>query len=149
MAPKRATFFSYGSDDTCRETKQFIEEAGVVLECRDIGKNPLTLEELDRLVGTLSVEHFLNTLSEAYTKYGLDRNPPDRARAITLMAQDYTLIRRPIVKSARLLTIGCDKKRISEMLQINPNGHEPLEDNADRRAAGVKNHSRSGNKVTH
>jgi arsenate reductase-like glutaredoxin family protein len=150
MAPKRAVFLSYGNDDACIETKRFIEEAGVVLECRDISKQPLTVHELDRLVGTLSVSHFLNSMSDAYSKHGLDKEVPDRARAIALMAQDHTLIRRPIVKSARLITIGCDKKRISEMLQLNSNGSDatPSAPAPPRKVRHQRNNSRHNARAT-
>jgi arsenate reductase-like glutaredoxin family protein len=127
MAPKRALYLTYGNDGLCSETKKFIEDAGVLLEVRDIGKDPLSEEELTKLIGHLEITHFLNTLSESYTKYRLDKNLPSRDQIIKLMAKDHTLLRRPIVKSARLLTIGCDKRKIADMLQIKTDGEAPEE----------------------
>jgi len=129
MAPRRATFFCYGDDGLCQETCKFIEDAGVILEKHDIGKDPLSEDDLDRLIGTLSISHFINPASPAYTKLGWDKTAPDRREAIEAMARDYTLIRRPIIRASRLVTIGADKKRIGEMLQLNrPNneGPEPM-----------------------
>jgi arsenate reductase-like glutaredoxin family protein len=125
MAPKRATFLCYGEDAMCAETCKFIEDAGVILEKRDIGKNPLSEDELDTLVGTLNISHFINSLSEAYSKTGWDKTPPNRQEIIEAMAKDYTLIRRPIVMVSRLVTIGADKKRIGEMLQLNRQNDMP------------------------
>ena len=127
MTPKRAQYLTYGDDNLCAETRKFIEDAGVLLDVRDIGKNPLSEEELSKLTGQHEITHFLNTLSDSYKKYRLDRHLPDRGDILRLMAKDYTLIRRPIVSSARLLTIGCDKRKIADMLQINQDGH--LSDN--------------------
>ena len=133
MAPKRATFFSYGSDEKTSETRKYIEGAGVLLDVRDISKNPLTEEELAALIGYLDIRHFLNNLSESYTKHNLDQRSMARKDIIKLMAGDYTLIRRPIIRTTRLLTVGCDRKKISEMLQISDNGSQP-DANGDRRS---------------
>jgi arsenate reductase-like glutaredoxin family protein len=130
MAPKRATFFSYGSDEKTNETRKYIEGAGVILDVRDISKNPLTEDELAALIGFRDIRHFLNNLSESYTKHNLDQRPMARKDIIKLMAADYTLIRRPIIRTTRLLTVGCDRKKISEMLQISDNGSQPnVDDN--------------------
>ena len=128
MALKRAKFYTYGDDTMCAETKAFIEKAGVVLEVRDIEKQPMAADELKGLFGHIDIRHFLNTVSEAYTKYRLDKNLPPREKVFELMAEDHTLIRRPIVQTIRLLTVGCDKRKIAEMLQININGSEAAEE---------------------
>ncbi|MCK4606349.1 MAG: hypothetical protein KAU35_03520 [candidate division Zixibacteria bacterium] len=122
MAPKRALLYYYGNDDVSTEIKKLIEDAGVILEIRDMDENPLNEEELEQLFGHLEISHFINTLSDAYTKFHLDKNLPDRQQVISLMAKDHTLIRRPIVKSSRLVTVGSDHRRIAEMLQISADG---------------------------
>jgi arsenate reductase-like glutaredoxin family protein len=122
MAPRRAKFISYGTDQQCDETKRFIEDSGILLDVREIDKDPFTVRELENLMGHLSVSHFLNTVAASYTKHGLDKRLPDRQDIIKLMVSDHTLIRRPIIKAARLITVGCDKKKISQMLQLNSNG---------------------------
>ncbi|MDH4156777.1 MAG: hypothetical protein OEW00_05830 [candidate division Zixibacteria bacterium] len=132
MAPKRAAFFSYGSDEKTDETRKYIEGAGVLLDVRDISKNPLSEGELTALLGYLDIRHFLNNLSESYAKHNLDQRLMARKDIIKLMAGDYTLIRRPIIRTARLLTVGCDRKKISEMLQISDNGSQPSADNNRR-----------------
>ncbi len=120
MALKRAKFYSYGNDDLCGSVRKFIEDAGILLDVRDLEKQPLTALELKRLIGHLNVEHFLNKLSGAYTKSGLDKEVPSRDEVIDMMAKDPTLIRKPIIKTSRLVTIGCDKKKIADMLQLTP-----------------------------
>ncbi len=126
MALKRAKFFSYGKDKLCSDVQQFIENAGVLLDVRDIEKQPLTEAELNRLLGHLNIEHFINKLSPAYKKHRLDKEMPPREEVIQLILKDHTLLRKPIVQSARLITIGCDKKKIADMLQLTMDG-EPTE----------------------
>ncbi len=122
MAPKRATFISYGTDDKCLETRRFIENAGIDVEFRDLLKKPLTEDEAIRLLGNWDLMMFLNPASESFEKLGLDQKMPDRFEVAKLIAADPTLLRRPIIRNARLMTIGCDKRKISEMLQISMNG---------------------------
>ncbi|MEW5994857.1 MAG: ArsC/Spx/MgsR family protein [Candidatus Zixiibacteriota bacterium] len=122
MAPKRAQFLTYGNDVLSAETQQFIEDAGVILEVRDIGKQPLSEEELSRLIGHIEITHFLNTMSDSFKKYRLDKHLPSREDIIRLMAKDYTLLRRPIIRSTRLVTVGCDKRKIADMLRLSIDG---------------------------
>lgn len=129
MAPKRATFISYGTDDKCLETRRFIENAGIDLEVRDLLKKPFTEDEAFRLLGNWDLMVFLNPASEAFEKHGLDQKMPDRHEVARLIAADPTLLRRPIIKNSRLMTIGCDKRKIAEMLQISMNGKSGDDDN--------------------
>ncbi len=143
MAPRRARFYSWGNDERCKEVMKFITDAGILLDVRDMEKNPLTYHELDSMIGHLDIKHFLNSLSKSYSKNGLDKKLPARKELIDMMVADYTLIRQPIVRSTRLLTIGCDKKKISEMLGINANGtvQDRIPDNAGNRSS---NRQRAG-----
>jgi len=124
MALKRAKFYSYGNDDLCMDVRKFIESGGILLEIHDLEKRPLSIVELEKLIGHLSVEHFINKLSVSYKKNRLDKVMPPRNEILKMMADDYTLIRKPIVQSSRLLTIGCDKKKIADMLQLSFDGDQ-------------------------
>ena len=142
MVPKRATFLTYGTDDKCADIKQFIEDSGVLLDIRDIEKKPLTVREIESLVGHLDLNHFLNPMSRSFEKNGLDKDLPPRDEVIKMIVEDHTLLRRPIIRNNRLFTIGCDKRKIAEMLQISPNGKPPVDDEkengqAKKEAAGA------------
>ncbi|MDH3891685.1 MAG: hypothetical protein OEV49_11425 [candidate division Zixibacteria bacterium] len=128
MAPKRALYLSYGEDEKCAATRKFMEDAGVILQIRDLSKNPLSERELTVLFGHLKVDHFLNTSAPSYQELKLDGKQPARSEIIKMVASDHTLLRRPIVKAGRLLLVGCDQKKISDMLQIGGNGAEPSKD---------------------
>ncbi|MEW6052021.1 MAG: ArsC/Spx/MgsR family protein [Candidatus Zixiibacteriota bacterium] len=125
MAPKRATFMSYGEDTQCADIRKFLLDMGVLLDIRDLEKKPLTEDELNRMIGYIHVEHFLNPLSKSYQKHNLGENNVGRDEIIALMAKDHTLIRRPIIRTNRLLTVGCDRRKICEMLQLPLNGKPP------------------------
>ncbi len=130
MPLKRATYLTWGEDEQCAETKKFIENAGVILDVRDLSKQPLTANEVDRLIGHVNIDHFLNPMSPTYIKLEMDKKTPDRTEMIRLIVEDYTLLRRPIIRNNRLFLIGCDKRKIAEMLQFSPNG-KPSDDDRE------------------
>ena len=122
MAVKRARFYTTEKDERCIDARKFIEDAGIILDVRDIEKNPLSVDELSALYGYCDMSHFVDQMSKAYTEHGLDKKFPERDKLLELMAADHSLIRQPIIKSTRLMMVGCNKNKIAEMLQIGQNG---------------------------
>lgn len=131
MPPKRAAFLMWGDDEECQGVRKFLEDAGVVLDIRDLSKRPFTVDEVYKLVGFVPLEYFLNSQSPSFKKHHLDREDVDRDETIALIAQDPTLLRQPIIRTNRLFTVGCDRKKICEMLQISPNGRKPADEEKD------------------
>lgn len=130
MTLKRVRYVTYDENEQCLDIRRLIEENGIVLDVRDIKKDPLTEHELNALVGHFDIGHFLNPLSDSYKKNGFDKKVPDRAELIKAILKDFTLLRRPIIRTARLFTIGCNKQAITDMLQLNRNGkNNELNDN--------------------
>ncbi|MFZ5981313.1 MAG: arsenate reductase family protein [Candidatus Zixiibacteriota bacterium] len=122
MTLKHVKYVTYDENEQCLDIRRLIEENGIVLDVRDIKKDPLTEVELNALVGHFEISHFLNPFSDSYTKNGFDKKIPDRAELVKAILKDYTLLRRPIIRTARLFTIGCNKQAIVDMLQLNRNG---------------------------
>jgi len=63
-------------------------EIGAELDEHDLGKSRLTAEQLDALIGTRNYLDFLNTRNEMYRQRKMKENPPTRAEALKLMAQE-------------------------------------------------------------
>lgn len=82
------------------------------LQERDLGKEPLSKAELEALIGTAEITEFLNTRSPAYRRLGLTEQPPSKAQAIALMAQDPNLIKRPITIKGRVKVVGFDATKL-------------------------------------
>lgn len=139
MALKRATFITYGKDEACAGTREFIEGSGVTLDIRNLDEKPFSYDELNDLIGHLSLSHFVNSGSPAYEKQKLDQEMPSREEVIKMMVEDHSLLRRPIIQTSRLLTVGCDHQKISEMLQISQNG----DNSEDRQQNGNAGNNRS------
>ena len=128
MSTKRATFYTYNDNPTCNEIQKYIEEAGVVLNIRDLEKEPFSSDELIKLMGHINLSHFVNKMSSSYSKINSDNGKLDKRHAIELILEDTSLLIVPIIKSVRLMTVGCDKKKIAEMLQISINGKSKSEE---------------------
>lgn len=151
MVPRRAKMFVYGNDDVhCQEVQKFIKDAGILLDVRDVKEIPFTYDELMELIGFLNIDHFLNKASDSYDKLKLGESIPPRTEVIQMIVDDQSLLRHPIVKSARLITVGCDKEKISRMLQIDANGRaeelpkdlgnrQPSQRNSGRKRSAVSN----------
>ena len=132
MPQKSATYFGFGEEDQCADVRKLIEDAGVHLSHRDMAKDPLSPRELVLLFGHNPLSYFINQASKEYTELGLDKRQPDRREMLEILAENPGLLRRPIIQAARLVTVGCNKEKISEMLQIGRNGNQHDEINGNR-----------------
>jgi arsenate reductase-like glutaredoxin family protein len=75
---------------------------------RDIAKDRLSAAELDKLIGDRDHTKFLNTRNELYREKNMKENPPSRAEAIRMMAEEPNLIRRPVVIAGGRIVLGFD-----------------------------------------
>jgi arsenate reductase len=85
---------------------------GALLVERDLGKEPLSEDELKDLFDGRDPREFLNTRNELYREMKMAENPPSPAETIRLMAKNPNLIRRPIVIGGRETVVGFDEKRL-------------------------------------
>jgi len=80
----------------------------VELHFRNLDKERLSSEELEKLIGDRDHTEFLNSRNETYRKKKMKDNPPSRADAIRMMAADPNLIRRPVVVAGGRVVLGFD-----------------------------------------
>lgn len=113
----RIKFLQKPTCTTCRKAKAFLEKRKVELELRDLGKDRMSVEELERLIGERDYRKFLNTRNELYRTRKMAQNPPSREEALRLMAAEPNLIRRPVVQRGSEIVLGYDEvalKRIAK-----------------------------------
>ena len=89
---------------------------GAQLQERDLGKAPMSVEELEALIGDADIASFLNTRTALYRERKMKAKPPTKAEAIKLMVQDTNLIRRPIVMQGRTKVIGFDQEHLRALV---------------------------------
>ena len=84
-------------------------ELGAEIESRDLDKTPLSVEEIEALIGDRDYKLFLNTRNELYREKKMAEKPPSRREAIALMSKNPNLIKRPILLRGGQLLLGFDE----------------------------------------
>lgn len=92
-----------------------MESKGFHLDLRDLGKNRLSTDELEKLIGDRDYKQFLNSRNELYRKANMKEQPPSREEAIRLMAEEPNLIRRPVILAGGRIVLGFDEKGIAKL----------------------------------
>ena len=105
----------------CDEVKEFLISQEVKLQIRDIEANPLGRYEIIRLLKNFDLKHFLDTDSKVYRRNKIDKSMPERNEIIDMIIENNDLLRVPILIAGRLMTIGSNREKITEMLQIRNN----------------------------
>ena len=100
---------------SCRKAKSFLTEQGAELESIDLNQG-LSVTQLDKIIGKRDYRKFLNTRNELYRNMKMKDHPPSRQDALRLMSENPNLIKRPIVIKGRMIVLGFDPERLSEML---------------------------------
>ena len=80
-----------------------------------MGKDRLSVEELDRLIGKRDHRTFLNTRNELFRTKKMKDNPPSREEALKLMAAEPNLIRRPVVLRGSDIVLGYDEEALKRI----------------------------------
>ena len=90
---------------------------GVELDERNLGKDPLTADELDALIGRRNYLEFLNPRNELYRELKMKENPPSRAQALKWMSKEPNLVRRPIVVRGGEMILGFDEEGLEKLVR--------------------------------
>jgi arsenate reductase-like glutaredoxin family protein len=88
---------------------------GAELDLRDLDRERLNVEELDKLIGNRDYRAFLNPRNKLYRSRDMAAKPPSRAAALTLMAENPNLIRRPVVIRGREIVLGFDAEALARL----------------------------------
>ncbi|MCP4706155.1 MAG: hypothetical protein GY865_16270 [candidate division Zixibacteria bacterium] len=129
---KKVLMYVKPQNSHCDEVKEYLADQDISLQVRDVSSDPLKQPEITRLLRHFDLKHFLDTDSKVYKRNKMDKLMPTRDEIINLMVEDNDLLRVPILVSGRLMTIGCNREKITEMLQIRNNGPMPARDDRPR-----------------
>ena len=93
-----------------------MQSQGAELEEREYGKQPLTENELEAIIGSGRVKDFLNTRTPLYREQKMKDNPPTKEEAIRLMLGDQNLLRRPVTIKGKRKVAGFDEVALKALL---------------------------------
>jgi arsenate reductase-like glutaredoxin family protein len=89
-----------------------MEKHGFDLHFRNLDRERLSADELEKLIGDRDHRDFLNTRNELYRRKNMKENPPSRADAIRMMVGEPNLIRRPVIVAGGRVVLGFDQEKI-------------------------------------
>ena len=92
-----------------------MQKRGFQLYFRDLAKDKLSAEELEKLIGKRDHTDFLNTRNELFRRKKMKDNPPTRKEAVRMMAQEPNLIRRPVIVAGGRVVVGFDRDGIARL----------------------------------
>jgi arsenate reductase-like glutaredoxin family protein len=92
-----------------------MEKRGFQLSFRDLGKEQLTVAEIEELIGNHDYRNFLNSRNELYRKAKMKIAPPPRKEAVRMMAQEPNLIRRPVILAGGRVVLGFDEEGMAKL----------------------------------
>src|ERR1700735_3690655 len=107
-------FYQKPTCSTCRKAKKWLQEQDVKVQEIDLNQG-LSETDLDTLIGKRDYIKFLNFRNELYRERKMKTNPPSRAEAIKLMAQNPNLIRRPVLVRGAKIVLGCDEAEYGDI----------------------------------
>ena len=90
-------------------------DRGATLIERDLGKQPMSLDELRDLFGDRDPREFLNPKNELYRRKKMKEHPPSAAETLRLMASEPNLIRRPLTVRGRTIVKGFDAEALERL----------------------------------
>lgn len=90
---------------------------GAVLAERDLGRDPLSTDELWKLFAGRDPREFLNPRNDLYRRLKMKDAPPTPEDTIHLMAKEPNLIRRPIVARGTVRVIGYDEIALTRLFR--------------------------------
>jgi Spx/MgsR family transcriptional regulator len=112
---KAVQFLQKPTCTTCRKARGYMENRGFDLHFRNLDKERLSSDELEKLIGGRDHREFLNTRNELYRQKNMKQNPPTRAEAIRMMAGEPNLIRRPVIVAGGGVVLGFDQEKIDSL----------------------------------
>lgn len=105
------TVYHLKNCDTCKKAIKALEAAGHTLQLIDVRGDGVPLEKLEAFASSVGHDILLNTRSTTWR--GLeqsDKENVDQAKAVKLMNEHPTLIKRPVIESENGVSVGWTKQ---------------------------------------
>lgn len=107
--PATLTMFGIRNCDTVKKARAWLEARDIAYTFHDYKTEGVTIERLDDWCRRHGWETICNRSGQTFRKLPEEsRQGLDAAKAVTLMAQQPSMIKRPIVEGGRRTLIGFD-----------------------------------------
>ena len=99
-----------------KKTQKWLKDSGIDFEFHNYKKQGITKKILADWCKDVEWEILLNKRSRTWKELNeTSRSNLTQAKAITLMQQNPTLIKRPVLQQSKILTVGFNEKVFSIM----------------------------------
>ena len=97
---------------TSRRAREFFTKKGITFKERNLDKYPLKEDELKKLMLGHSAEEFISKNSQKYKELNLENNYRTGEETLKLIAQEPTLLKKPIIVKGDDIIIGYSRRRV-------------------------------------
>jgi len=101
--------FGLKNSQATRAAERFFKERRVTIHMVDLKQKPLAPGEIKRFIERFGLAGLLDSESKAYTDAGLKYYKLSDAELLSKIEQDPKLLRLPLVRGGKLLSIGLDE----------------------------------------
>lgn len=110
------TLYGIPNCDSCRNARKFLEQAGIEFRFHDLRKDGTDKQMLERWLRQVDWKKLLNSRSATWR--GLpesDRADVDQEKALALMLEHPTLVKRPVLEHGRQVVVGFSKSAYEKL----------------------------------
>jgi len=101
------TLYGIASCDSCRKARKWLDENGISYQYHDIRIDGLDIQMLERWSSRIDWQKLLNTRSLTWRRIPeMDRGDLSRDKALALMMQHQTLVKRPVLECDGFIALG-------------------------------------------
>jgi arsenate reductase len=110
------TVYGIKSCDTCRKARKYLAENDIEFRFHDVRDDGLDIQMLERWSVRIEWQKLLNRQSLTWRKI-----PEVDREGMTLMLDQPTLVKRPVLESPEFMAVGFSEKRFGEFLAKTKN----------------------------
>ena len=100
-------FYGLKSCDTCRKAQKEIRAADIEFDVIDVRADGVSADKLKEWTDKVNWKKLLNTRSTTWRNLDAqDKDGIDQVKAVTLMAENPTLIKRPVIELDGAVLVG-------------------------------------------
>jgi len=109
--------FGMKNSQATRAAERFFKERRVVIQFVDLKQKAMARGEIKRFVARFGLAALLDSEGKAYADAGLKYLKMGDAQLLERIERDPSLLRLPLVRSGKLLSVGQDEESWKAMLE--------------------------------
>lgn len=117
MTAPQVQIFGTKKSSATRAAERFFKERGVKVHFVDVSAKPMSKGELTRFVQKFGVNALLDTEGKAYERANLAYLRTTEDSVVAKMLDDPGLLRLPLVRGGKVLSVGEDRESWAKMLE--------------------------------